>query len=851
MVTLRLLGGASLDSPDGPVTGRAALRQRVALLALLAVEHPRPLSRDKLLAYLWPESGTAEARHLLRSSLHILRSALSEDAVLSTGDDLRLNPDRLTCDLWEFEAALARGDPEEAVEVYHGPFLNGFHLSEAEEFEHWMDEERSRLAGRYRHTLEQLGEREMETGHPLRAVKWWSCLAGEDPYNSRIALRYMQALEAAGDRAAALRLAAAHSQLLRAELGAAPEAEVIALAERLRKESRPATNGAPAAARPMPTVPPALDGASEETRRAPAAPFPARSARRRLLAPVAVAAVVVLGLGLLGGSLTRARSLVLTGPRVAAAPFENRTGRPDLDDLGPLAADWIIRGAMETPMLASELEAVYARGEDVAGHPTDPVAVARQVGAEKVIRGSYYLSGDSVLFLASVMDVGSGRLLRAFDPVGAPLDRAIDALETLRERIAVGLSPLVNVFSRGTPVGPDLGPLPSLPAYREFVAGVKADRSFDGEAATAHWRRAAELDSTFAAPLVQLAYQATIWNDDWCPLTDSIAVVQEPRRDRMTAWDRLTIDLFRAYCRGEMAKAVDLLGARLEAYPQSGVAKSHYAMALEGANRPRAAREILLAMDPERDLGWHDSPTEVWSRYWPRLAITWHMTGQYHSELAIIDGWRDSASGDWREIRWRALAALGREREVMEFLATGDTTLETLASDWLGIAAEFAAHGHSRTATAMAESVLARLQLEPDTGWVLRSFLQVDRLLGRPDHELGVLQQIARTSIDDSVDALDVRARIALLSGDTAQAERIYSSLAEWSSLPLMAPALRSSLIRIRARMAAGLGRREEAMELIRTPRGIGFSSSEYHIDPLLAPLRGYPPFEAFLKFDE
>ena len=123
MVTLRLLGGASLDSPDGPVTGRAALRHRLALLALLAVEHPRPLSRDKVVAYLWPESAAEDARHLLRSSLYILRSALGEDAVLGTGDDLRLNPARLTCDLWEFEAALARNDLEQAVAICRGPFL--------------------------------------------------------------------------------------------------------------------------------------------------------------------------------------------------------------------------------------------------------------------------------------------------------------------------------------------------------------------------------------------------------------------------------------------------------------------------------------------------------------------------------------------------------------------------------------------------------------------------------------------------------------------------------------------------------------------------------------------------------
>ena len=226
------------------------------------------------------------------------------------------------------------------------------------------------------------------------------------------------------------------------------------------------------------------------------------------------------------------------------------------------------------------------------------------------------------------------------------------------------------------------------------------------------------------------------------------------------------------------------------------------------------------------------------------------MTGEYRSELAITDRWRDSAAGEWREIRGRALAALGREQDVRELLATGDTALESFAGEWLRIAAELAAHGHQRAATAKAESVLTRLELEPDTGWVLRSLLEADRLLGRPEHELSVLQRIAPDG-SDSVDGLDVRARVALLSGDTAQVEAIYSGLAEWSSLPLMSPALRSSLIRIRARIATGLGRREEAMALIRTPRGIGFSSAEYHSDALLAPLRGYPPFKAFLKFDD
>src|SRR5689334_8555598 len=306
MFTLRLLGSALLDGPTGPVAGRAALRHRIALLSLLAVEHPRPLSRDRLVASLWPESDTGDARHLLRDSLYLLRAALGEDSVPSTGDDLRLNPARVTCDLWEFTAALDRDDPEAAVSVYRGPFLNGFHLGGAEGFEQWADGQRALLARRYAQALEQLGERELAGGSPRRAAEWWSRLAAADPYNSRIALRYMQALDAAGDRAGALRHAAVHSELLRTDLDAVPEREVVALAERLRLESR-----APSAA--PPALPHAIS-ADSGPKREPQHPLPAppvaaprRPFPRHWVVWSGLVALMVVGLGVIGGTLSHAR----------------------------------------------------------------------------------------------------------------------------------------------------------------------------------------------------------------------------------------------------------------------------------------------------------------------------------------------------------------------------------------------------------------------------------------------------------------------------------------------------------------------------------------------------------------
>ena len=245
---------------------------------------------------------------------------------------------------------------------------------------------------------------------------------------------------------------------------------------------------------------------------------------------------------------------------------------------------------------------------------------------------------------------------------------------------------------------------------------------------------------------------------------------------------------------------------------------------------------------------WH-------SWYWWRMAATWHMPGDYAAELGITDRWRDSAALEWQEIRGRALAALGREREVMALLASSaGVSVDSVAEDQLEIATELAAHGHPRTAMAIAESILARFELEPDTGWSRASKVAwANRLLGRTEQERDALEHIARSDAD-TLAKLEAEARIAVLLADTAQAERIDSILAEQSDRPLRNPWVRGAQILARAHIAAGFGRREQAVALLRDASARGRfrlgSSHEHHTDLLLAPLRGYPPFDALLKPD-
>ena len=128
------------------MAGAAAQPRRLALLAMLGVAGERGLTRDKIIGFLWPDADEERARRALTQALYALRQDLgSEEAFLGV-KDLRLNPEIISADVVEFRARDGCRVLERAVELYRGPFLDGFHLPGAEEFERWSEQERQSLA---------------------------------------------------------------------------------------------------------------------------------------------------------------------------------------------------------------------------------------------------------------------------------------------------------------------------------------------------------------------------------------------------------------------------------------------------------------------------------------------------------------------------------------------------------------------------------------------------------------------------------------------------------------------------------------------------------------------------------
>jgi serine/threonine-protein kinase len=205
----------------------------LGLLAILALAGKQGFPRDRIEAYLWPESSAPLAQHSLDQAVYAIRHALGSDFILSSGRELRLNPDLVQVDAWEFEEAIRARQWATAVERYKGALLDGFHFTDSREAESWIDAERARLLREYQKAVEFLANAAAETGDQAQSVTWWRRLANSDPLSASATKQLMVALAAAGDRAGAVKQARLYQELVRQELEIEPDAEIERLAATL------------------------------------------------------------------------------------------------------------------------------------------------------------------------------------------------------------------------------------------------------------------------------------------------------------------------------------------------------------------------------------------------------------------------------------------------------------------------------------------------------------------------------------------------------------------------------------------------------------------------------------------
>lgn len=198
-----------------------------ALLFRLACDK-EPVTRGHLHLLFWPDIPETTARRNLSHCLTHLRRAIPIPQILvTTTEVVTLDWDHTWCDVLEFKKTLFHSIADASllrhlVDLYRGPFLDGFNLPGCPEFEQWCIVERSSLEHHYLKILETLIERCSDAGEVSQAVEYAEQYVETDPLAEIIHRRLIQLYAAKGERHLALRQYERCSSNLESELGVEP-----------------------------------------------------------------------------------------------------------------------------------------------------------------------------------------------------------------------------------------------------------------------------------------------------------------------------------------------------------------------------------------------------------------------------------------------------------------------------------------------------------------------------------------------------------------------------------------------------------------------------------------------------
>ncbi len=211
-------------------------RQARQLLKILITERPRPVSTDRLIDIIWPNSTPSAAATTLRSAINALRNVLEPDRpsrapskyiiTKSPGYAFHDHPD-IQLDVAAFEELLKEAeqstDPADqqrdlkaAVELYHDDYLT------SDSYADWAQTERERLRERYFTALLMLAQGYAANAQYAAAIAACRQIIARDPVRENAYQALMRYQAESGDSASALLTYERCRTRLAEELGADP-----------------------------------------------------------------------------------------------------------------------------------------------------------------------------------------------------------------------------------------------------------------------------------------------------------------------------------------------------------------------------------------------------------------------------------------------------------------------------------------------------------------------------------------------------------------------------------------------------------------------------------------------------
>lgn len=683
MIVMQAFG--SFDLRDDGESLRAVLSQtkRSALLAYLVLARPGELHRrDALLALFWSELDHARARNALSQSLTFLRRGLPHGVLVTRGsEEVGVDGDQLRCDVVAFEAAVADGRWADALELYHGPLLEGLHVAGAPEFMDWLDLERERLREMASGAAWHCAHENIEAGALTEAERLAQRALRLVPTDESAVRVFIEALAGAGDRAAALQFYEKFVGILAGELEVEPAPETVAVADAVRARREPVE---PAytkerSSKAAPGAPAVAGGATPATRVDHASSsggvggWLRRTRWHRVAGLAALAAIALAVYGHIEAGQTGApgtligEGLAAKYDQVLVADFASVSD----PGLGPMVSEWL-RFDLDQSDIVRPVEPM-AVGVALRRMERDSsLAVDAQTAHEIAVRDGYPLVlvgevdpvGSGYVVLARLEGAG-GEVLGRFRAVAPSETDMADALagisRQLRERIGESL--------RGIRRSPPLEQVPtsSLEALRLYSDAMRLwtreDRPLD---AAPLLERAIAIDTTFAAAYWALGTILARALTDWDRQAELSRKAYE-HRDRLNEYGRLiveggyTFDRLVNWADTTVAQpdecdinepVLHLYEAYVRQHPEDPRPLQNY-----GAYQARtghlaaslATYRRLTRMDPSADGGWANL-------FYGQLGM-----GRFDEARKTLDLWREQLPQSISEFDWAEANTAARQ----------------------------------------------------------------------------------------------------------------------------------------------------------------------------------------------
>ncbi|MBN1211852.1 MAG: protein kinase [candidate division Zixibacteria bacterium] len=352
-----------------------------------------------------------------------------------------------------------------------------------------------------------------------------------------------------------------------------------------------------------------------------------------------------------GGPALQARENAL-----AILGFENKTGDPELDWLQAglpeiLLTDLAQSGAGNIISRNRILDCLEGEDAPLAGFPSHKVCIdaARTLGASTALSGSFYKLGDKIRIDARLEDIETGKIILGEKVMGEDPFILVDSLthkiaQSLNIQLAMADRKDVTTYTSSSPE-----------AYKYYILGMEKFGLNLFDEAIDNFKKAIEIDSTFALPYMRIGMAYTFMGRDQPGIMYFIKAKQY--EDKLPIKEKNLLDIYTdTWLESKFDDAYIKLKTFVNNYPDDKEARTIYALFLSelANNKTEAIAQLdtVLILDQKNPLalqhigriyavqGDYDKAIEyadLFKKHYPESPIAYELLSAYYQDIGQYD----------------------------------------------------------------------------------------------------------------------------------------------------------------------------------------------------------------------